>query len=83
MLAHGNGFLYAVYGNVLVKLDADSGAVVHRRLLPEDPNGTGAAYNGMIVLPDEGAGGTRARAALDLLQRQVACRRTSCPRPRR
>jgi hypothetical protein len=52
MLVHGNGFLYAVYGNVLVKLDPDTGAVVHRRALPEDPNGTGAAYNGMIVLPD-------------------------------
>jgi hypothetical protein len=52
MLAHGNGFLYAVYGNILVKLDPDTGAVVHRRVLPEDPRGTGAAYNGMIVLPD-------------------------------
>ena len=52
MLAHGNGFLYAVYGNILVKLDPDTGAVVHRRVLPEDPGGTGAAYNGMIVLPD-------------------------------
>lgn len=52
MLAHGNGFLYAVYGNVLVKLDAATGDVLARRELPEDPNGTGAAYNGMIVLPD-------------------------------
>jgi DNA-binding beta-propeller fold protein YncE len=52
MLAHGNGFLYAVYGNILVKLDPDTGAVVHRRVLPEDPGGTGAAYNGMVVLPD-------------------------------
>jgi hypothetical protein len=52
MLAHGNGFLYAVYGNVLVKVDARSGAVVRRALLPEDPNGTGAVYNGMIALPD-------------------------------
>ena len=43
---------YAVYGNILVKLDPDTGAVVHRRVLPEDPGGTGAAYNGMIVLPD-------------------------------
>ncbi|MFL5845381.1 MAG: hypothetical protein ACJ762_11855 [Solirubrobacteraceae bacterium] len=52
MLSHANGFLYAIYGNVLVKLDPVSGAVVARRELPEDPQQTGAAYNGMIVLPD-------------------------------
>jgi hypothetical protein len=52
LAAHGNGFLYAIYGNVLVKLDATTGATLARRELPEDPNGTGAAYNGLIVLPD-------------------------------
>jgi hypothetical protein len=52
LLAHGNGFLYAIYGNVLVKLDPATGQTVARRILPENPNGTGAAYNGMIVLPD-------------------------------
>lgn len=52
MLSHANGFLYAIYGNVLVKLDAGDGRIVARRELPEDPEQTGAAYNGMIVLPD-------------------------------
>jgi hypothetical protein len=52
LAVHGNGFVYAVYGNVLVKLDPGSGAVLARRRLPEDPQGTGAAYNGLIVLPD-------------------------------
>lgn len=52
MLVHGNGFVYAIYGNVLVKVDPADGHVVARRALPEDPAQTGAAYNGMIVLPD-------------------------------
>jgi len=52
MLVHGNGFIYAVYGNVLVKLDPRTGDTLARRELPEDPDGTGAAYNGMVVLPD-------------------------------
>ena len=52
LAVHGNGFLYAVYGNVLVKLDPSSGRTVARRELPEDPAGTGAAYNGFVVLPD-------------------------------
>lgn len=52
LLTHGDGTLLAVYGNVLVKLDPVSGAVLARRELPEDPAGTGAAYNGMAVLPD-------------------------------
>ena len=52
MAAHGNGFLYAVYGNVLVKLDPATGRRAARRELPEDPALTGAAYNGLIVLPD-------------------------------
>jgi hypothetical protein len=52
LVAHGNGFLYAIYGNVLVKLDPLTGRTLARRVLPENPAGTGAAYNGMIVLPD-------------------------------
>ncbi len=52
LVAHGNGFLYAIYGNVLVKLDPATGRTLARRVLPENPSGTGAAYNGMIVLPD-------------------------------
>ena len=52
LAVHGNGFLYAVYGNVIVKLDPRSGTVLARRELPEDPRLTGAAYNGMIILPD-------------------------------
>ena len=52
LVAHGNGFLYAVYGNVLVKLDPATGRTLARRVLPENPDGTGAAYNGMVVLPD-------------------------------
>ena len=52
LLAHGNGFLYAIFGNVLVKLDPVTGRTLARRVLPENPKGTGAAYNGMIVLPD-------------------------------
>ncbi len=52
VLVHGNGYLYAIYGNVIVKLDPNSGHTLARRVLPEDPHGTGAAYNGMDVLPD-------------------------------
>lgn len=51
-LAHGNGFIYAIYANVLVKLDPSTGAILNELQLPEDPNETGAAYNGMIVMPD-------------------------------
>ena len=52
LLVHGNGFLYAVYGSVMVKLDPLTGETLARRELPEDPGLTGAAYNGMIVMPD-------------------------------
>ena len=52
LAVHGNGFLYAVYGSVMVKLNPLTGATLARRRLPEDPGGTGAAYNGLIVLPD-------------------------------
>ena len=37
VLAHGNGFLYAVYGNVLVKLDPRTGRTLARRVLPRTP----------------------------------------------
>ena len=52
LLAHGNGYLYAIYGNVLVKLDPVTGLTLARRVLPENPKESGAAYNGMVVLPD-------------------------------
>ncbi len=52
LVAHGNGYLYAIYGNVLVKLDPVTGRTLVRRVLPENPKESGAAYNGMIVLPD-------------------------------
>ncbi len=44
----GNGFVYAIAGNLLAKIDAESGAdrIVH---LPEHPGGGGAAYNGFVV----------------------------------
>lgn len=48
--AHGNGFLYAVYGNRFYKLDPADGAVLAERELPENP--AGAVYNGFDVLPD-------------------------------
>ncbi|MCB0866596.1 MAG: hypothetical protein KDB58_12855 [Solirubrobacterales bacterium] len=51
-VVHGNGFIYAVYASVMVKLDPATGRTLARRDLPEDPDGTGAAYNGMVVLPD-------------------------------
>ncbi len=52
MLVHRNGFIYADFGNAIVKLDPRSGRTLARRNLPEDPDNTGAAYNGMIVMPD-------------------------------
>jgi hypothetical protein len=51
LLAHADGRLYAIYGNRLAALDPRTGRIVARRALPEDPHGTGAAYNGMVVLP--------------------------------
>jgi len=51
-LAHGNGYVYAIYTNILVKIHPRTGAILARLELPEDPNQTGAAYNGMIVMPD-------------------------------
>ena len=52
LLVHRNGFVYAVYANNLIKLDPRTGRIVRRLTLPEDPAQTGAAYNGMVVLPD-------------------------------
>jgi hypothetical protein len=52
MAVHGNGYLYAVYASVMVKLDPRTGRTLARRELPEDAGGTGAAYNGLIVMPD-------------------------------
>jgi hypothetical protein len=52
LLAHADGRLYAIYGNQLAALNPRTGRIVARRALPEDPQGTGAAYNGMVVLPD-------------------------------
>ncbi len=48
--AHGNGFIYAVYGNHFYKLDPVDGRVLAERVLPE--NSHGAVYNGFDVLPD-------------------------------
>lgn len=47
----GDGAVVAVYGNQLVRLAAADGRVQARRSLPEDPDGTGAAYNGFVALP--------------------------------
>ncbi|MFN8111638.1 MAG: hypothetical protein U0R51_00410 [Solirubrobacterales bacterium] len=52
MAIHGNGYVYADYASVIVKIDPETGETVARRELPEDPNGTGAAYNGLVILPD-------------------------------
>lgn len=45
---HGNGYLYAVAGNILAKIDAASAAHSSVRL-PEHPGGGGAAYNGFVI----------------------------------
>jgi hypothetical protein len=52
MLVNGKGLLYAIYANVLVKLDPITGRTLARLVLPENPKGYGAAYNGMVILPD-------------------------------
>ncbi len=52
LTVNGKGLLYAIYANVLVKLDANTGKTLARRLLPENPKGYGAAYNGLVILPD-------------------------------
>jgi len=52
VVAHGNGFLYAIYANVLVKLDPVSGAILASRVMPETSGDLAQVYNGIIVLPD-------------------------------
>lgn len=47
---HGNGFIYAVYGNRFYKIDPGDGRILAERELPENPHG--AVYNGFDVLPD-------------------------------
>lgn len=45
---HGNGFIYAVAGNILAQIDPDT--CNHRKIyLPEHPEGGGAAYNGFVI----------------------------------
>jgi hypothetical protein len=54
MAVHGNGFLYAVTSNLLVKLDPTTGAILASLALPQlpaDKGGTGAAYNGFVSPP--------------------------------
>lgn len=48
----GDGAVVAVYGNQLVRLRARDGAIEAWRELPEDPDGSGAAYNGFVALSD-------------------------------
>jgi hypothetical protein len=52
VVAHGNGFLYAIYANVLVKLDPVSGEILASRVMPETSGDLAQVYNGIIVLPD-------------------------------
>lgn len=46
----GNGFVYAIAGNLLAKVNPDTAetSVIH---LPEHPGQGGAAYNGFVVSP--------------------------------
>jgi len=46
-----DGNAYAVAGNLLMKVDAESGDA-HRIVLPQHPDSGGAAYNGFVVNPD-------------------------------
>src|SRR5262249_36626980 len=52
VVAHGNGFLYAIYANVLVKLDPVSGEILASRGVPETSGDLAQVYNGIVVLPD-------------------------------
>ena len=47
----GDGCVYAVAGNRLVKIDADTGENTHTNL-PENAGNGGASYNGFVVSPD-------------------------------
>jgi len=46
-----DGNAYAVAGNLLMKVDAETGDA-HRIVLPQHPDSGGAAYNGFVVNPD-------------------------------
>lgn len=45
---HGNGYVYAIAGNILAKIDAETAAYRTVRL-PQHPGQGGAAYNGFVV----------------------------------
>ncbi len=45
---HGNGFVYAVAGNILARIDPETGDNRTIRL-PEHPGAGGAAYNGFVI----------------------------------
>lgn len=47
---HGNGFVYAVAGNLLAKVNPDTAEMLMVRL-PEHRGQGGAAYNGFVVSP--------------------------------
>lgn len=51
MAVLGDGNAYAVAGNLLMKVEAETGEA-HRIVLPQHPDGGGAAYNGFVVNPD-------------------------------
>lgn len=46
-----DGNVYAVAGNLLMKVDAETGEA-HRIVLPQHEDSGGAAYNGFVVNPD-------------------------------
>ncbi|MFZ6759573.1 hypothetical protein ACO0K9_20390 [Undibacterium sp. Ji50W] len=45
---HGNGYLYAIAGNIIAKVDAETAKFEQARL-PEHPGQGGAAYNGFVI----------------------------------
>lgn len=45
---HGNGFVYAIAGNILAKINGTTAEHWSVRL-PEHPGGGGAAYNGFVI----------------------------------
>jgi hypothetical protein len=51
MAVLGDGHAYAVAGNLLAKVNADTGQVRYLTL-PQHPDKGGAAYNGFVVSPD-------------------------------
>ena len=50
--AHADGFVYAVYGYRLARLDPESGAVLATLELPTGQAPRDTTYNGFIVMPD-------------------------------